>query len=191
MPSSPVSDGEAGAPGRADAPAATPDREPGAGGGEPPARDEQLEELRAQNARLEDRWKRALADLDNYRKRAQREVEWRVGEAREALLADWLAAIDSVERALQMASPDEPLYAGVRALLEQLEASLARHGVTRLGAAGEPFDPERHEVVAVRDTDELPDRTVVEVARSGFALGDRVLRPAQVVVARGPAAVPE
>jgi molecular chaperone GrpE len=191
MPSSPVSDRETGASGRADAPAATPDREPSAGGGEPPARDEQLEELRAQNARLEDRWKRALADLDNYRKRAQREVEWRVGEAREALLADWLAAIDSVERALQMASPDEPLYAGVRALLEQLEASLARHGVTRLGAAGEPFDPERHEVVAVRDTDELPDRTVVEVARSGFALGDRVLRPAQVVVARGPAAVPE
>jgi molecular chaperone GrpE len=189
MPSSPVSDGETGAPGRADAPAATPGREPGAG--EPPARDEQLEELRAQNAQLEDRWKRALADLDNYRKRAQREVEWRVGEAREALLADWLAAIDSVERALQMASPDDPLYAGVRALLEQLEASLARHGVTRLGAAGEPFDPERHEVVAVRDTDELPDRTVVEVARSGFALGDRVLRPAQVVVARGPASVPE
>ena len=63
--------------------------------------------------------------------------------------------------------------------------------MTRLGPAGEPFDPERHEVVAVRDTDELPDRTVVEVARSGFALGDRVLRPAQVVVARGPAAVPE
>ena len=112
MPSSPVSDGEAGAPGPADAPAATPDREPGAGGGEPPARDEQLEELRAQNARLEDRWKRALADLDNYRKRAQREVERRVGEAREALLADWLAAIDSVERALQMASPNDPLYDG-------------------------------------------------------------------------------
>lgn len=175
MPSSPASEPEDGRP-QATA---------------PEAHDEELNELRERNAQLEDRWKRALADLDNYRKRAQREVEWRVGEAREALLADWLAAIDSVERALQMASPDDPLYAGVRALLEQLEASLARHGVTRLGAAGEPFDPERHEVVAVRDTDELPDRTVVEVARSGFALGDRVLRPAQVVVARGPAAVPE
>ncbi len=101
MPSSPVSEPEDGRP-QATAPA---------------AHDDALNELRERNAQLEDRWKRALADLDNYRKRAQREVEWRVGEAREALLADWLAAIDSVERALQMASLDDPLYAGVRALL--------------------------------------------------------------------------
>jgi molecular chaperone GrpE len=189
MPSSRASEGGASGPRAADA---TPgdERAERAQVGERAAVDE-LRELRERNAELEDRWKRALADLDNYRKRAQREVEWRVGEAREALLRDLFAAIDSVERALQMASPDEPLYAGVRALLAQLEESLARHGVRRLGAAGEPFDPERHEVVAVRDTDEVPDRTIVEVARSGFALGDRVLRPAQVVVARGPADVPE
>jgi molecular chaperone GrpE len=182
MPSSRASEGDAGAPARAgDA------GEQAASVGERAA----VDELRERNAQLEDRWKRALADLDNYRKRAQREVEWRVGEARETLLREWLDVVDDVERALRMGSPGEPLYEGVRALLDQLERVLARHGVTRLGAAGERFDPERHEVVAVRDTDEVPDRTIVEVTRSGFALGDRVLRPAQVVVARGPADVPE
>jgi molecular chaperone GrpE len=71
---------------------------------------------------------------------------------------------------------------GLRAVLEQMEAILARQGVERIGAAGERFDPERHEAVGVQPTTELPDRTVVEVARSGFARGDRVLRPAQVIV---------
>ena len=71
---------------------------------------------------------------------------------------------------------------GLRGVLEQMEAVLARQGVTRIGAAGEPFDPERHEAVGVRSTDEVPDRTVVDVARSGYALGDRVLRPAEVIV---------
>jgi molecular chaperone GrpE len=70
-------------------------------------------------------------------------------------------------------------------VLEQMEAILARHGIERVGAAGERFDPDRHEAVSVVDTDEVPDRTVMEVARSGFAAGDRVIRPAQVVVARG------
>jgi molecular chaperone GrpE len=139
-------------------------------------------------ARLEDRYKRALADLDNYRKRSAREVERRVSESREALSRDWLEAVDSVERALRMERDTaNPLYQGLRAVLDQMEAILARHGVQRVGAAGEPFDPERHDAVDVRVTDEAPDRTVLEVVRSGFAMGDRVLRPAQVVVSRRPA----
>lgn len=149
----------------------------------------EIEELRARVAELEDRWKRALADLDNYRKRAEREVQRRVTEEREALLGEWLNAVDVVERALQLASPDDAgggLYEGLRALLEQLEETLRRHGVTRTGSAGERFDPERHEAVAVRETDAVPPHTIVESARSGFAYRDRVLRPAQVVVSRPP-----
>jgi molecular chaperone GrpE len=69
-------------------------------------------------------------------------------------------------------------------VLEQMEAILERQGVQRLGAVGERFDPERHEAIGVRFTDDVPDQTIVEVARSGFALGDRVLRPAQVIVSR-------
>jgi molecular chaperone GrpE len=65
-----------------------------------------------------------------------------------------------------------------------MEVVLARQGVTRMGAAGERFDPERHEAVGVQATDEVPDRTVVEVARSGFEHDGRVLRPAEVIVSR-------
>jgi molecular chaperone GrpE len=147
----------------------------------------QVAELEERYAQLDDRYKRALADLDNYRKRAAGEVDRRVAESREALLRDWLQAVDSVERALRMGSPDDPLFTGLRAVLEQMEGTLARQGLTRVGAPGEQFDPERHEAVDLRPTDEQPDRTVVDVARSGWATGDRVLRPAQVVVAREPA----
>jgi molecular chaperone GrpE len=136
-------------------------------------------------ARLEDRYKRALADLDNYRKRSAREIERRVAEARASALRDWLDAVDSVERAARM-EPDGACAEGLRAVLEQMESVLARQGAVRIGDAGEPFDPERHEAIAVQERPELPDRTIVAVERSGFALGDRVVRPAQVVVARAP-----
>jgi len=135
-------------------------------------------------AELEDRYRRALADLDNYRKRSLRLVDQRVAEQRESLLLDWLEVVDSVERALRMEPPDTPGAAGMRAVLDQIESLLARNGVTRVGARGERFDPERHEAVGVRPSDELPDQTIDEVVRSGFALGDRTLRPALAVVAR-------
>jgi molecular chaperone GrpE len=134
-------------------------------------------------AEMEDRLKRALADLENYRKRSAKEVDRRVLESREAMLRDWLEGLDSLDRALQM-DPDGPASAGLRAVRDQLESILARYGVARTGEVGEQFDPERHEAVSVREDGEQPDRSVVDVARSGYALGDRVLRPAQVVVSR-------
>jgi molecular chaperone GrpE len=149
----------------------------------PRSEEERQRDLEAELARMEDRYKRALADLDNYRKRSTRDTERRIAESREAQLREWLEAVDSVERALLM-ELDNPVFEGLRGVLEQMEAILARQGVERIGAAGEHFDPEQHEAVGVRYTDEAPDRTVVDVARSGFALGDRVLRPAEVIVSR-------
>jgi molecular chaperone GrpE len=146
---------------------------------------EELEQAQAELERLDDRYKRALADLDNYRKRSAREVDRRVEESGDAMLHQWLDAVDSVERALRM-EPENPLFEGLRSVLEQMEAILDRQGVQRLGEVGETFDPERHEAIEVRDTDEVPDRTVLDVARSGYRRGDRVLRPAQVVVSRAP-----
>jgi molecular chaperone GrpE len=134
-------------------------------------------------ARLEDRLKRAVADLDNYRKRTAREVERRVEESQERLLSEWLEVVDSVDRALRMQEPDSPAHAGLRAVLDQMEAILARSGARRIGEPGERFDPERHDAVAVRPGSDVEQPTVVEVARSGWEIGDRVLRPAQVVVA--------
>ena len=142
-------------------------------------------DLQAELEQMEDRFKRALADLDNYRKRSARELERLVTERGDALLRDWLEVVDGVERALQQTA-DTPLYDGLRAVLEHMDSVLERHGVRRLGERGEPFDPNRHEAVDVHETDQAPDRTVVEVLRSGYARGDRVLRPAQVVVARAP-----
>jgi molecular chaperone GrpE len=135
-------------------------------------------------AEAEDRYKRALADLDNYRKRSAKEVERRVDESRAALLRDWLDPLDSVERALQSVAGENPFAEGLRAILEQMEATMSRQGAERVGAAGERFDPERHEAVGVRQSNEVDDLTVLDVARSGWAIGDRVLRPAQVVVSR-------
>jgi molecular chaperone GrpE len=148
--------------------------------------EEQPRDVGAELAQAEDRYKRALADLDNYRKRTGREVEQRLTERGDRIVRDWLEAVDSVERALGMEAPTNEMAAGLRAVLEQMEAILERQGVERVGAPGERFDPELHDAIAVRETDEAPDRTIVEVARSGYRAGDRLLRPAQVVVSHRP-----
>jgi molecular chaperone GrpE len=173
MQNSPASDGGEG-PTRSD------QAEPPAATAAPPS-----EDLAGELARIEDRYKRALADLDNYRKRAAREVEQRVAEVRESMLRDWLEAVDSVERAIRMQS-DPACRDGLQAVLAQMSATLARQGAQRIGASGEEFDPERHEAIAVQPAEDVPDRTILTVERSGYALGDRVIRPAQVVVARTP-----
>ena len=127
----------------------------------------------------DERYLRARADLDNYRKRAGQEVERRVAEQADRLLLEWIEAVDSVDRALAMQPSD-----GLRSVLDQMEAILARQGVERVGTAGDRFDPASHEAISVRESDEVPDRTVLDVARSGYRRDERVLRPAQVVVSQ-------
>jgi molecular chaperone GrpE len=153
--------------------------------GHEPEKQDTAAELTEQLAEAEDRYRRALADLDNLRKRTSREIERRVEESRESLLRDWLEALDSVERALRM-TPEGAVSTGLRSVLDQMEVILARNAVERIGHVGEPFDPERHEAVGVRESDQAPDRSVIDVVRSGFAIGTRVLRPAQVIVSRRP-----
>lgn len=156
---------------------------PGEAGDIAALRDE-IAALREELTHTQDRHRRALADLDNYRKRVEGEGDRRAVAARRAVLGDWLDAVDSVERALRM-EPGDP---GLTAVLDQMEAILARQGIVRFEAAGSRFDPERHEAIAVQPAAGVPDLTVLEVARSGYGLADgEVLRPAQVVVARHPA----
>ncbi|MGZ6582703.1 MAG: nucleotide exchange factor GrpE [Gaiellaceae bacterium] len=143
----------------------------------------QLENARAQVAASEERHLRARADLDNYRKRAERELERRVREHTDELLREWLEVVDSVERALAL-EVDERAADGLQAFLDQMEAILARQRVKRIGRVGDRFDPELHEAIAA-----IPDRkhqpgTITEITRSGYGVDDRVLRPAQVAVAR-------
>ena len=113
-------------------------------------------------------------------------LDRRVAEARESALDDWLHVVDSVERAIQHGARRARATTACGPILAQIDSVLDRQGAQRIGDLGDTFDPERHEAVAVRASDDVPERTIVEVQRSGFARGDRVIRPAQVVVARAP-----
>src|SRR4051812_50094686 len=128
-------------------------------------------------AQLEDRYLRALADLDNFRKRSARDNERRIADVTDGLLRSWLEVVDSIERAMEHTA-DERAAADLRAVHDQIQAILHRHGVTRIGAAGEPFDPSLHEAVGVHPTGEVPDRAIAAVAQPGYAVGARVVRPA-------------
>jgi molecular chaperone GrpE len=147
---------------------------------------DQLEQARAQLAGAEDRYLRARADLENYRKRADRELQQRLNEWSDRLLRTWLEVVDSFERALVLAEDDPQLAEGLRAVQEQIDGLLARQGVLRFGEVGEPFDPELHEAIAVMPSGDRPAGTIAEIARSGYSVGDRLLRPAQVAVAGTP-----
>jgi molecular chaperone GrpE len=131
---------------------------------------------------------RAVADLDNQRKRAAREREEVQKFANERLLKDILPVVDNLDRALAAAGDDDPLSGGVRLVLKVLEEGLARNGVRSFHALGEPFDPRQHEAIMTVPTAEHAPGTVVRQHGRGFRLHDRLLRPALVAVAVPPPA---
>jgi molecular chaperone GrpE len=136
-------------------------------------------------AELEDRWKRALADLDNFRKRAARDAERQRAGERARTVAEWLPVVDDLERAVAHAGAEPGvLLEGVRAVYEQALELLARLGFPRQDDVGGLFDPTRHEAVATVPGD-VPAGTIVQVTRPGYGHGENRLRPAQVVVSKG------
>ncbi|HEU4599525.1 MAG TPA: nucleotide exchange factor GrpE [Solirubrobacterales bacterium] len=153
----------------------------------PPAGEPQLSaaELAVELERMRNNYLRARADLENYRRRSAQEIERRALDAHEQLLRDWLEVVDSIDRALALDQGAE-LREGLRAVLEQMQSVLKRHGAERIDAEGQPFDPTLHEAVSTVPSAEAEPNTVLHVARGGWRLGDRVLRPAQVVVAKAP-----
>jgi molecular chaperone GrpE len=156
-------------------------------GGPEASIEELLRELDAARRELglaRDRELRARADLENYRKRSQRELDRLTLEQHDELLRSWLEAVDSVERALALDQGHPEAAEGLRAILDQMDAILRRQGVRRIGQVGDAFDPELHDAVAVVSPDGLEPGTIADVPRFGYAAGDRILRPAQVVVAR-------
>lgn len=137
-------------------------------------------------AELGDRWRRAAADLENFRKRFARELERGRAEVRERILGEWLSVVDDLERALAHATKDpSAILEGLGAILERAWSIMERLGYPRFGETGVPFDPARHEAVSTVEADaEHPPGTVVAVTRAGYGAGDRILRPAGVVVTR-------
>lgn len=143
-----------------------------------------IEGLEHQVAELDDRWRRALADLDNLRKRYGREVGRERFDERARVLRELLPVVDNLDLALAHAGADSrALTEGVRAVRDQATAALDRLGFARTGQVGVPFDPARHEAVASVPDPDVEPGTVVQVVRAGYGEGERQLRPAAVVVA--------
>ena len=189
----PASDGSNGATAPSDAPA---NGAPEARAPDPPSSapapelteatpDEKLAALAAERDETKDRMLRIAADFENWKKRAQKEQTDKANEARERVLKDMLEVIDNLERAVEHAQGGgngKPLVDGVRMVLQGALDVLARHGITRIEAAGEAFDPNRHEAVASEHVPDTEPNRVVRQFLPGYALHDRVVRPAKVSV---------
>jgi molecular chaperone GrpE len=156
---------------------------------ETPAAAEDVAELRRELAEKQDRLLRVLAEMDNLRRRTQRERDEYLRYANEQLLRDFIPALDNLARALEAArraAGAETVVQGVELIQRELLRVLERAGVTRYSALGARFDPTRHEATArVVNPNAEPDTVVAEIL-PGYLLHDRVLRPAQVAVAAAP-----
>ncbi|MFD0055938.1 nucleotide exchange factor GrpE [Streptomyces sp. NPDC127168] len=143
------------------------------------------DELTTAVQELEDRWRRALADLDNLRKRHARELERERAAERSRTAAAFLPVIDNLELALNHAD-DAPgaIVEGIRAVRDQAVNVLELLGYPRHAETGVAFDPARHEVVGVVQDPDAPPGTVVEVLRPGYGDGETQLRAAAVTVAK-------
>ena len=128
--------------------------------------------------------KRLAADFDNYRKRALRDQEALVARAHERLVVELLPVLDDLERALDAAEvhDEATVVEGIRLVHRSLQASLEREGLAQIEADG-AFDPHVHEALLTQPGDGAEPGSVLQVVQKGYRLGDRVLRPARVVVA--------
>jgi molecular chaperone GrpE len=137
-------------------------------------------------AELEDLRLRALADLDNMRKKCASQVSRAEAETRARVAMQWLPVVDNLERALAHAQADpDSIVDGVKAVRNQAVSVLAQLGYPRRDDdLGAEFDPARHEAIASREDPSAPEGSIVEIIAPGYGEGDRQLRPAQVVVAR-------
>jgi len=150
---------------------------------EPVQQEETTEEQQPEPAE-DDRLLRLAADFENYKKRAARERQEYVAGANARLLAELLPVLDDLERALAAAEQHEEarLEDGVRLVHRALAALLERHGVTAIETDGK-FDPHVHEALAAQPSEDAESGSVIDVIQRGYRLGDRVVRPARVIVA--------
>ena len=134
-----------------------------------------------------DRYARAMADFDNFRKRTARDREDLVKFAASDVLKDILPTVDNLARALDEAKnkPDDPFVTGVKLVYDGLLKTLADHGATPLDAVGEPFDANFHEALAQLPSEDVEEGHVISEVKRGWMLHGKLLRAAQVVVSAG------
>lgn len=155
-----------------------------------------VDALKEENAQLKDKLLRALADMENLRKRAEREKAEATLYAASNFARDLLSVADNFSRALAAVTPEQRaaademssnLLAGIEVTERELTNVLERHGIRRIDAMGQKFDPHMHQAMFEVPTADHPAGTVVQVMQNGYAIGARCLRPALVGVAKAPA----
>jgi molecular chaperone GrpE len=169
---------------------------PDAAGAVPPAAEpavtaEALTAAKSEAAENYNRYLRAVADLENFRRRTVREKDELRQFAASGVLEDLLPVVDNLRLALLAAKQPNAdvnsLTGGVEMVLTQLKTAMASHGLKEIDPAGQAFDANLHEAIAAQPNAEIPEGTVANVVRPGFSLNGRLLRPASVVVSSGPA----
>src|ERR1700752_3933533 len=149
----------------------------------------QLDEYETRLAEMREVMLRERAELENQRKRLQRDLKQARRFANEKLLADLLPVLDNLERGLAVEGSD---YAGLRSGVELTQRELARivdaNGLKLIDPVGQPFDPERHQAMSLVPSGEHQPNTVLSVMQKGYVLNERLLRPALVVVSKAPSA---
>lgn len=164
--------------------------EPTANPSAAPTLQEQLQAAMTERDQYKEKWTRALADLDNFRKRVYREMDDERKYQCVPLLKSLLPVFDGLDRAVFAASQSknfDDLLNGVQMTIKQLEAALTPHGAKAIAAVGKPFDPNQHEAISQAPSTEHPPMTVLHDVERGYVVHDRVIRPSKVIVASQPA----
>jgi molecular chaperone GrpE len=155
-----------------------------------------VDALKEENAQLKDKLLRTLADMENLRKRLEREKAEATLYAASNFARDLLSVADNFSRALAAVTPEQRtaademssnLLAGIEVTERELTNVLERHGIRRIDAMGQKFDPHMHQAIFEVPTADHPAGTVVQIMQNGYAIGTRCLRPALVGVAKAPA----
>jgi molecular chaperone GrpE len=150
----------------------------------------ELEQARKKVCELEDRILRLAAEQENFKKRMQREREISLKYAEESILRELLPSLDNLERAMEQGRNADvaTLLAGVEMTRKSLLSTLEKIGLTSLDAAGQPFDPNFHEALAMEASDDVAENVILQEYQKGYMFKDRLIRAAKVVVSTGRAA---
>jgi len=148
----------------------------------------ELEQARREASEFKNRYYRAVADLENFRKRISREKQETIRSAAAGVIEDLLPVLDNMKLGLQAAENNpqaQDVAQGFQMVHNQLKQVLEQHGLEEVTPDGEAFDPNHHECIAHKPSDEVPENHVRETVRSGYQLNERLVRPANVVVSSG------
>lgn len=159
-----------------------------------PGPDELLAAARKEAAANYDRYTRAVADLENFRKRTIREKDELRQFATAGVVEDIIPILDNLSLGLAAARQQtdvKPIVDGIGLVLEQFKSTLSKHGLKEINPQGQAFDPNLHDCISHQPSADIPEEKVSQVVRLGYSLNGRLLRPASVVVSSGPAKATE